>query len=157
MRPALEGGSDGAFVVVLALAVAASTQAMAFGPLHQRDARMTRKAEVNEGCGASHHRGSGGACVLNPTEGPYRPDPYWTPCDYSLSPINPRAVPISNGADRSRRLVFQVGYQQGDQEYRVTGAKGDALELIRSLKEQYPDETEDQLISRFPRARLGPR
>jgi hypothetical protein len=23
----------------------------------------------------------------------------------------------------------------------------DALELIRSLKEQYPDETEDQLIS----------
>jgi hypothetical protein len=23
------------------------------------------------------------------------------------------------------------------------------LELIRSLKEQYPDETEDQLISRF--------
>ena len=35
----------------------------------------------------------------------------------------------------------------------MTGAKGDALELIRSLKEQYPDETEDQLISRFPRAR----
>jgi hypothetical protein len=31
----------------------------------------------------------------------------------------------------------------------MTGAKGDALELIRSLKEQYPDETEDQLISRF--------
>ena len=31
----------------------------------------------------------------------------------------------------------------------MTGAKGDALELIRSLKEQYPDETEDQLISWF--------
>jgi len=31
----------------------------------------------------------------------------------------------------------------------MTGAKGDALELIRSLKEQYPDETEDQLISRL--------
>jgi 2-polyprenyl-6-methoxyphenol hydroxylase-like FAD-dependent oxidoreductase len=28
-------------------------------------------------------------------------------------------------------------------------AMRDALELIRSLKEQYPDETEDQLISRF--------
>jgi hypothetical protein len=31
----------------------------------------------------------------------------------------------------------------------VTGAMRDALELIRSLKKQYPDETEDQLISRF--------
>ena len=31
----------------------------------------------------------------------------------------------------------------------MTGAMRDALELIRSLKEQYPDETEDQLISRF--------
>jgi hypothetical protein len=31
----------------------------------------------------------------------------------------------------------------------MTGAIPDALELIRSLKEQYPDETEDQLISRF--------
>jgi hypothetical protein len=31
----------------------------------------------------------------------------------------------------------------------MTGAKAEALELIRSLKEQYPDETEDQLISRF--------
>ena len=28
----------------------------------------------------------------------------------------------------------------------MTGAMRDALELIRSLKEQYPDETEDQLI-----------
>src|SRR6476646_3004698 len=34
------------FVVVLALAVAASTQAMAFGS----HGRMTKKAEVNEGC-----------------------------------------------------------------------------------------------------------
>jgi hypothetical protein len=31
----------------------------------------------------------------------------------------------------------------------MTAAMRDALELIRSLKEQYPDETEDQLISRF--------
>jgi hypothetical protein len=31
----------------------------------------------------------------------------------------------------------------------MIGAKGEALELIRSLKEQYPHETEDQLISRF--------
>ena len=31
----------------------------------------------------------------------------------------------------------------------MRGAMRDALELIRSLKEQYPDETEDQLISRF--------
>jgi 2-polyprenyl-6-methoxyphenol hydroxylase-like FAD-dependent oxidoreductase len=31
----------------------------------------------------------------------------------------------------------------------MTEAMRDALELIRRLKEQYPDETEDQLISRF--------
>ena len=31
----------------------------------------------------------------------------------------------------------------------MTGAMRDALELIRSLKKQYPSETEDQLASRF--------
>lgn len=31
----------------------------------------------------------------------------------------------------------------------MTEAMRDALERIRSLKEQYPEETEDQLISRF--------
>jgi 2-polyprenyl-6-methoxyphenol hydroxylase-like FAD-dependent oxidoreductase len=31
----------------------------------------------------------------------------------------------------------------------MAGAMRDALELIRSLKKQYPDETEDQLVSRF--------
>ena len=39
------------FVVVLALAVAASTQAMAFGS----HGRMTKKAEVNEGCPAAFY------------------------------------------------------------------------------------------------------
>jgi 2-polyprenyl-6-methoxyphenol hydroxylase-like FAD-dependent oxidoreductase len=34
-------------------------------------------------------------------------------------------------------------------EVAMTGAMRDALELIRSLKETHPDETEDQLISRF--------
>ena len=29
----------------------------------------------------------------------------------------------------------------------MTGATRDALELIRSLKKQYPDETDDQLVS----------
>jgi len=71
------------FAVVLALAVTASTQAMAFEPLHQRHARVTRKAEVDGGCPAHRHRGVSGACVLNPDNGPYKPDPYWTPCDYS--------------------------------------------------------------------------
>ena len=68
------------FAVVLALAVTAWTQAMAFEPLHQRHARVTRKAEVDGGCPAHRHRGVSGACVLNPDNGPYRP---WTPCDYS--------------------------------------------------------------------------
>ena len=71
------------FAIVLALAVAASTQAMAFEPSHQRHARMVRQAEVNNGCPAYHHRGASGACFLNPDYGPYKPDPYWTPCDYS--------------------------------------------------------------------------
>jgi hypothetical protein len=31
----------------------------------------------------------------------------------------------------------------------MTAAMRDALELIRSLKKQYPDDTEDQLVSRF--------
>jgi hypothetical protein len=77
------------FVVAFAVAVAVLTQAMALEPLHQRNARMIRKADVDGGCGADRHRGVGGACVLNPTKGPYRPDPYWTPCDYSLGPQNP--------------------------------------------------------------------
>jgi hypothetical protein len=37
----------------------------------------------------------------------------------------------------------------------TTGAMSDALELIRNLKEQYPDETEDQLISRFQKELEG--
>ena len=71
------------FVVMLTLAVAASTQAMAFAPLHQRHARTTKEAEGSGGCGTNYHRGISGACVLNPTAGPYKPDPYWLPCDYS--------------------------------------------------------------------------
>jgi hypothetical protein len=37
----------------------------------------------------------------------------------------------------------------------MTGAMRDALELMRSLKERYPDETEDQLISRFQKELEG--
>jgi hypothetical protein len=77
------------FVAVLAFAVAVSTQVMALEPQHQRDARMARKAVGDGGCGTGFHRGVGGNCVLNPTNGPYRPDPYWTPCDYSLGPQYP--------------------------------------------------------------------
>jgi hypothetical protein len=73
------------FAVVLALAVAAGTQAMASEPPHKRHVRTTRQAEVDTapGCPGYHHRGVSGACVLNPDYGPYKPDPYWTPCDYS--------------------------------------------------------------------------
>jgi hypothetical protein len=72
------------FVLILALAMV-STQAMAW-PLHQRHTQrhtgMTEEAD-SRGCPAYHHRGVSGACVLNPDYGPYKPDPYWTPCDYS--------------------------------------------------------------------------
>ena len=71
------------FVIVLTLAVAASTQAVAVAPLHQRHAKMTRRAEGDGGCGTNYHRGISGARVLNPTAGPYKPDPYWLYCDYS--------------------------------------------------------------------------
>jgi hypothetical protein len=37
----------------------------------------------------------------------------------------------------------------------MTEAMRDALELIRRLKEQSPDETEDQLISRFQKELEG--
>jgi 2-polyprenyl-6-methoxyphenol hydroxylase-like FAD-dependent oxidoreductase len=39
----------------------------------------------------------------------------------------------------------------------MTAAMRDALELIRSLKKQYPDETEDQLVSRFQKELEGDR
>ena len=74
------------FVIMLVMAITASTQAMAFGQRHQRD---TRKAEVNEGCPGGYFRGAGGNCVMTPDYGPYKPDPYWTPCDYSLGPQYP--------------------------------------------------------------------
>jgi hypothetical protein len=75
--------------VLVVLAAAASTPAMAFDPPHRGEAGTTQKAEAGDGCGAGFHRGQGGACVHNPTDGPYRPDPYWTPCDYSLGPAYP--------------------------------------------------------------------
>jgi hypothetical protein len=77
------------FVAALALAVVASTQAVALEPLHPREAKMARKAVGDGGCGNGFHRGVGGNCILNPTDGAYRPDPYWTPCDYSLGPQYP--------------------------------------------------------------------
>src|SRR5262249_57496598 len=95
------------FAVVLALAVTAWTQAMAFEPSHHRHTkqmptwqrqlrervpRMTREAEVNDGCPAYRHRGVSGACVLNPDKGPYKPDPSSTPSDYS-SAAYPHACP----------------------------------------------------------------
>ena len=36
-----------------------------------------------------YFRGVGGNCIMNPADGPYKPDPYWTPCDYSLGPQYP--------------------------------------------------------------------
>ena len=74
------------FAVVLALAIA-WTQAVASEPPHKRHLRIPRQAEVDTapGCPAYHHRGISGFCVLNPDKGPYKPDPYWMPCDYSCS------------------------------------------------------------------------
>ena len=85
------------FAVVLALAVAASTQAMASEPPHKRHVRMPRQAEVDTapGCPGYHHRGVSGACVLNPDYGPYRPIP--------------KAVASSNGP----RRIAHCGQVQG--------------------------------------------
>ncbi len=76
------------FVGVLAVTLA-PPMAMAAERHYERDARMTSQAVGDGGCGRGYHRGAGGNCILNPTKGPYRPDPYWTPCDYSLGPQYP--------------------------------------------------------------------
>ncbi len=67
--------------LVLALGLATSTQA---APL------LTKKGEGSSGCPLRYHRGAGGNCVQN-YDGAltYHPDPYWTPCDYSLGPQYP--------------------------------------------------------------------
>jgi hypothetical protein len=93
------------FVVVLALAVAASTQAMAFGS----HGRMTKKAEVNEGCPAAFYRGSGGNCVHNPDyPKPYRPTRTGRRATTRLVRNILRAVAaISNGAREGWRRVHQ--------------------------------------------------
>ena len=69
------------FALVLALILATSAQA---GPL------MSKKGEGRDGCPLRFHRGVGGNCIQN-YDGAltYHPDPYWTPCDYSQSPMIP--------------------------------------------------------------------
>ena len=71
------------FVIVLTLAVATSTQTLAFGQ-RKGHASMTGKADPSEGCGTGFYRGISGACVHTPNGEPYyKPDPYWMPSDYS--------------------------------------------------------------------------
>src|SRR5262245_30934323 len=73
------------FGLVLALAVATTAQA---GPYKRPP--LQRQAVGSDGCPAAFYRGSGGNCIHNPDyPKPYRPDPYWTPCDYSLGPQYP--------------------------------------------------------------------
>ena len=73
------------FGLVLALAVATGAQA---GPYKRPP--LQRQAVGSDGCPAAFYRGSGGNCIHNPDyPKPYRPDPYWTPCDYSLGPQYP--------------------------------------------------------------------
>jgi hypothetical protein len=69
--------------LVLALALATSTQA---APL----ASASPRRDTGGGCALRYHRGVGGTCVQN-YDGAvtYHPDPYWTPCDYSLGPSHP--------------------------------------------------------------------
>ena len=83
------------FVGVLALAVAASTQAMAFGP--QRDARMIRKAEVNQGCPGGYFRGAGGNCIIIRQTDRISPIRTGHRATTRLALNIPRAVAISNG------------------------------------------------------------
>jgi len=58
--------------------------------VHQNDIRVgDNKLVPIEPWRRLTRRGVGGSCVMNPTDGPYKPDPYWTPCDYSLGPQYP--------------------------------------------------------------------
>ena len=75
----------------LALALMASAQAAPLKrpPLHKRDFTVTERGEGTGGCGPYYYRGAGGNCVQGDGSRVYRPDPYWTPCDYSLGPQYP--------------------------------------------------------------------
>jgi hypothetical protein len=70
----------------LALALVASAQAAPLKrpPLHKRDFNVTERGEGNGGCGPYYYRGAGGNCVQGDGSKWYHPDPYWTPCDYSI-------------------------------------------------------------------------
>jgi hypothetical protein len=69
------------FVLVLALTLATAAQAAAL---------TTKKGDGRDGCPLRFHRGAGGTCVHNlDGAATYHPDPYWTPCDYSLPPSVP--------------------------------------------------------------------
>jgi hypothetical protein len=71
-------------VLMIVLVVATSAQAA------QHKHLSTQQRLIGDGCPAAFFRGVGGHCILNPDyPRPYRHDPNWTPCDYSLGPQYP--------------------------------------------------------------------
>ena len=92
------------FVVAFAVAVAVSTQAMALEPLHQRDARMTRKADVDGGCGADRHRGVGARASSTRQRGRTGPIRTGRRATTRLARKIPRAAPNSSGSQRPTGL-----------------------------------------------------
>jgi hypothetical protein len=73
----------------IALALVASAQAAPLARHSQRDSILTKKGQGSGGCPAYYYRGVGGTCVQGDGSRVYHPDPYWTPCDYSQSPMIP--------------------------------------------------------------------
>jgi len=86
------------FAFGLATALALSTTAAS--SLERRSASQDERPSLealraNGGCGPYRYRGVGGNCVFGDGSIWYKPDPYWTPCDYSA----PKSIPEGCGGD----------------------------------------------------------
>jgi hypothetical protein len=79
------------FALGVALALAMSATAAS-----RHDERPSLEAlKANGGCGPYYYRGVGGNCVQGDGSKWYKPDPYWSPCDYSA----PKSIPEGCGGD----------------------------------------------------------
>jgi hypothetical protein len=85
------------FTVVLALAVAAWTQAIASQPLYKRHTKITKEAEFDRGCPEYRHRG---------VKAPTRPKHCWV--RWPLSALESRVRGIGAKRETHKRTFIQI-------------------------------------------------